>query len=92
MIPDLTFARRELDIFLDAPPWMPADGVAMVVEITSSQPGRDRDAKRHAYACARIPLPSSPTSRGEFRKAGGMPTRMRLKSQMPPEANEREPR
>jgi hypothetical protein len=28
----------------------------MVVGVTPSLPGRDRDAKRHAYASARIPL------------------------------------
>jgi len=56
VIPDITFARREADVFLDAPPWMPAAGIAMVVEVTSSLPGRDREAKRHAYASARISL------------------------------------
>jgi hypothetical protein len=56
VIPDITFAPEELDVFLDAPPWMPAIGVAMVVEVTSSLPDRDRGAKRRAYAGARIPL------------------------------------
>lgn len=56
VIPDLTIAPRELDVFRDAPPWMPPDGIAMVVEVTSSQPGRDRVGKRHAYASARIPM------------------------------------
>jgi Uma2 family endonuclease len=56
VIPDITFARENLDLFLDAPPWMPTAGVAMVVEITSSAPDRDRNAQRRSYAAARIPL------------------------------------
>jgi Uma2 family endonuclease len=56
VIPDLTFAPAELDLFLDAPPWMQAAGVAMVVEITSSSPDHDRNGKRRAYAAAGIPL------------------------------------
>lgn len=56
VIPDLTFAPDELHLFRGAPPWMPAAGVAMVVEVTSSRPGLDRNAKRHRYAAARIPL------------------------------------
>jgi Uma2 family endonuclease len=56
VIPDITFAPRTLDLFLDAPSWMPPSGVAMVAEITSSSPNRDRDAKRRAYAAARISL------------------------------------
>jgi Uma2 family endonuclease len=56
VIPDLTCAPRELKLFRNAPPWMEVAGVAMVVEVTSSQPNRDREAKRHAYASARIPL------------------------------------
>jgi Uma2 family endonuclease len=56
VIPDVTFAKAELDLFHGAPSWMPAEGVAMVVEVTSSRPSLDRDAKRRAYAAARIPL------------------------------------
>jgi Uma2 family endonuclease len=56
VIPDLTFAPEGLDLFHHADPWMPAAGVAMVLEVTSSDPYRDRDAKRHAYAGAAIPL------------------------------------
>ncbi|MFJ5680040.1 Uma2 family endonuclease [Streptomyces sp. NPDC093097] len=55
-IPDATFAPRELRLFRGAEPWMPSDGVAMVVEVTSSKPRNDRVAKRHAYARAAIPL------------------------------------
>jgi len=56
VIPDMTFAPAKLDLFLDAPTWMPASGVAMVVEVTSSSPDHDRNAKRRAYAAAGIPL------------------------------------
>jgi Uma2 family endonuclease len=56
VIPDLTFAPKELDLFLDAPSWMRPSGVAMVVEVTSSVPDHDRNAKRRSYAAARIPL------------------------------------
>jgi Uma2 family endonuclease len=56
VIPDITFAPAQLDLLLDAPTWMPAAGVAMVAEITSSSPDHDRNAKRRAYAAAQIPL------------------------------------
>jgi Uma2 family endonuclease len=56
VIPDLTIVPESLDLFLDAPVWMPTAGVAMVVEVTSSVPDRDRNAKRRAYAAAGIPL------------------------------------
>ncbi len=56
VIPDITFAPAPLDLLLDAPTSMPARGVAMVVEITSSSPDHDRNAKRRAYAAAQIPL------------------------------------
>ncbi|MFG2224485.1 Uma2 family endonuclease [Streptomyces sp. NPDC048644] len=56
VIPDATFAPEALRLFQGAPPWMPSDGVAMVVEVTSSKPYADRVAKRHGYARAGIPL------------------------------------
>jgi hypothetical protein len=56
VIPDMTFVPAKLGLFRGAPPWMPASGVAMVVEVTSSSPDHDRNAKRRAYAAARIPL------------------------------------
>jgi Uma2 family endonuclease len=56
VIPDATFAVAELSVFHDADPWMPAVDVAMVVEVTSSRAERDREAKRHSYAGAKIPL------------------------------------
>ncbi|WSL78701.1 Uma2 family endonuclease [Kitasatospora sp. NBC_01266] len=55
-IPDLTFAPEDRRLFLGAPPWMPPDGVAMVVEVTSGKPVQDRIAKRHCYARGGIPL------------------------------------
>ena len=56
VIPDITLAPRELDLFLDAPLWMPTDGIAMVAQVTSSESDRDRNAKRRAYAKGGIPL------------------------------------
>ncbi|MCB5908592.1 Uma2 family endonuclease [Streptomyces pinistramenti] len=56
VIPDATIAPRALRLFRGAPPWMPSDGVAMVVEVTSSKPAKDRVAKRHGYARAGLPL------------------------------------
>ncbi|GAA2618297.1 Uma2 family endonuclease [Streptomyces tubercidicus] len=56
VIPDATIAPSEIRLFQGAEPWMPSDGVAMVVEVTSSNPERDRKAKRHCYARAGIPL------------------------------------
>lgn len=56
MIPDGVFAPLELDLFAVADTWMAPDGVAMVVEVTSSNPDRDRTVKRHCYAGAEIPL------------------------------------
>ncbi|WP_326726229.1 Uma2 family endonuclease [Streptomyces sp. NBC_00243] len=55
-IPDGTFARTELQLFQGADPWMPCDGVAMVVEVTSTKPAADREAKRRCYARGGIPL------------------------------------
>ncbi|AXI81621.1 Uma2 family endonuclease [Peterkaempfera bronchialis] len=55
-IPDATFAPADLQVFRGAPPWMPPDGIAMVVEVTSTRPEQDRIAKRHCYARAGIPL------------------------------------
>jgi Uma2 family endonuclease len=56
VIPDLTFATTELNLFRGAPSWMPPGGVAMVVEVTSSSPDHDRLGKRRGYAAAKIPL------------------------------------
>ncbi len=56
VIPDGTFAPRGLRLFRGAESWMPCDGVATVVEVTSTKPDRDRTAKRHCYARGGIPL------------------------------------
>ncbi|MBQ0983037.1 Uma2 family endonuclease [Streptomyces sp. F63] len=55
-IPDAAFAPRALRLFRGAEPWMPADGVALVAEVTSAKPDGDRFAKRHCYSRAGIPL------------------------------------
>ncbi|PJN23399.1 Uma2 family endonuclease [Kitasatospora sp. CB02891] len=53
-IPDMTFAME--GAFDEQPPWMEPQDLLMVVEVTSSNPGRDREAKRLGYAAAEIPL------------------------------------
>ncbi|MYT70789.1 MULTISPECIES: Uma2 family endonuclease [unclassified Streptomyces] len=55
-IPDGTFAPAERRLFRGADPWMPCEGVALVVEVTSSKPQADREAKRRCYAQGGIPL------------------------------------
>lgn len=55
-IPDGVFAPAELDVFHNAPSWMSPDGIELVLEVTSSRPDLDRNAKRSAYAEAGIPL------------------------------------
>lgn len=56
VIPDGLLAPHDLGLFWEADPWMPADGVAMVMEATSGKPDQDRGVKRHCYAKALIPL------------------------------------
>lgn len=56
VIPDGTWTPRERRLFRGAESWMPCDGVAMVVEVTSAKPDGDRTAKRHCYAMGGIPL------------------------------------
>lgn len=56
VIPDATFVPRELRLFRNADSWMPCDGVAMVLEVTSTKPATDREAKRRSYARTGIPL------------------------------------
>ncbi|NEC23569.1 Uma2 family endonuclease [Streptomyces parvus] len=55
-IPDGTFAPTERRLFRGADPWMPPQGVALVVEVTSTKPQADREAKRRCYARGGIPL------------------------------------
>ena len=56
VVPDVTLAPLELDLFGSADSWMPCDGVAMVLEVTSTKPKADREAKRRCYARGGIPL------------------------------------
>ncbi|TDE36381.1 Uma2 family endonuclease [Actinomadura sp. 6K520] len=56
VIPDGTVVPVEPDVFEDDEPWSRPDGVALVIEVTSSRPERDRVAKRRGYARAGIPL------------------------------------
>jgi Uma2 family endonuclease len=56
VIPDGTFAPTELQLYRGADSWMPSDGVAMVLEVTSTKPKADREAKRRCYARSGIPL------------------------------------
>ncbi|MGW3655348.1 Uma2 family endonuclease [Streptomyces sp. NPDC005151] len=56
VIPDGTFAPTELRLCRGAEPWMPCEGVALVVEVTSAKPWADRTDKRHCYARGPIPL------------------------------------
>ncbi|MEV4613443.1 Uma2 family endonuclease [Kitasatospora sp. NPDC049258] len=53
-IPDGTFTAA--DAMLGRESWSEPDGVLMVLEVTSSRPGKDREAKRLGYAAAGIPL------------------------------------
>ncbi|MFD7228907.1 Uma2 family endonuclease [Streptomyces sp. NPDC059881] len=56
VIPDVTFAPRDLRLFRGADSWMPCDGVAMVVEVTATRAQVDRETKRRCYARGGIPL------------------------------------
>lgn len=56
VVPDTTFGPIERDLFGGAGSWMPCDGVAMVLEVTSTKPKADREAKRRCYARGGIPL------------------------------------
>lgn len=56
MIPDGTFAPKKLRLYRRADPWMSCQGVAMVLEVTSTKPHIDREIKRRCYARGGIPL------------------------------------
>jgi len=56
VIPDAVVAPAELDVFRNAPSYMLPDGIELVLEVTSSRPDLDRNARRRAYARAGIPL------------------------------------
>lgn len=55
-VPDGIFAPLDLRLFRGAAPWMPCEGIALVVEVTSTKPQADREAKRRCYARGGIPL------------------------------------
>lgn len=55
LIPDMVVAPAHLRLFVDADPWMPCEGVELVVEVTSGRPERDRVDKRRCYARGGIP-------------------------------------
>lgn len=50
VIPDGTFAPAVLRLYRGAAPWMPCQGVVMVLEVTSTKPKADREVKRRCYA------------------------------------------
>ncbi|MBQ1093740.1 Uma2 family endonuclease [Streptomyces sp. B93] len=56
VIPDGTFVTRADRLFRGAPPWMPCEGVHMVMEVTGFRPSADREIKRRCYARGGIPL------------------------------------
>ncbi|MET8243241.1 Uma2 family endonuclease [Streptomyces sp. NPDC005202] len=56
VIPDGTFAPRELRLYRGADSWMPCDGVAMILQVTSTKPRTDREAKRRCYARGGVPF------------------------------------
>ncbi|MFM9451701.1 Uma2 family endonuclease [Streptomyces europaeiscabiei] len=56
VIPDGTFAVQALRLYRGADPWMPCQGVSMVLEVTSTRPEVDREVKRRCYARAGTPL------------------------------------
>lgn len=56
LIPDGTFAPMRLRLYRGADSWMPCDGVAMVLGVTSTKPQADREAKRRCYARGGVPL------------------------------------
>ncbi|WP_328944943.1 Uma2 family endonuclease [Streptomyces sp. NBC_00250] len=56
VIPDGTFAPEARRLFRGADSWMPCEGVALVLEVTSRRPNVDRDIKRRCYARGGIPL------------------------------------
>ena len=52
-IPDATVAP--IGHFRAQDSWAPADGIQLVLEVTSTRPAKDREAKRLGYAAANIP-------------------------------------
>ncbi|MGW9492988.1 Uma2 family endonuclease [Streptomyces prasinus] len=56
VIPDGTLAPKTLRLYRGADPWMPCEGVVMVVEVTWANPEIDRETKPRCYARGGIPL------------------------------------
>ncbi len=56
VIPDGTFVPRELRLFRGAAPWMPCEGVTLVLEVTSPRRRTDRETKRRCYARGALPF------------------------------------
>jgi Uma2 family endonuclease len=56
VIPDGTIVARAPRLFRGAPPWMPCEGVTMVLEVTFTRPEIDRVVKRRCYARGGIPF------------------------------------
>ena len=58
VIPDMTFVPDDRRVFEGEKPWSPVEPgtVTMTVEVTWTRPDLDREAKRHGYARAGIPL------------------------------------
>ncbi|MFJ4618333.1 Uma2 family endonuclease [Streptomyces sp. NPDC088812] len=56
VIPDGTLAPAALQLYRGADSWMPCQGVALVLEVTSTKPRADREVKRRCYARAAIPF------------------------------------
>ena len=55
-IPDLSVAALEYFDRDSDESWQGSDDIAMVVEVTSSNPDKDRGARRRGYALAKIPV------------------------------------
>ncbi|MEU2272335.1 Uma2 family endonuclease [Streptomyces olindensis] len=55
VVPDGTVVARAPRLFRGAPPWMPCEGVTMVLEVTFTRPEIDRVTKRRCYARGGIP-------------------------------------
>jgi Uma2 family endonuclease len=55
-IPDLTVVALDYWDRDAAEGWQLPDGIAMVIEVTATNPSNDRDSKRRGYAGAKIPL------------------------------------
>ncbi|MFJ8590255.1 Uma2 family endonuclease [Streptomyces sp. NPDC093598] len=56
VVPDGTIVACAPRLFQGAPPWIPCEGITMVLEVTSTRPEIDRVAKRRCYARGGIPF------------------------------------